>query len=40
MKSKKGIHFLIYFLATEEILLWPRDMKSQLTGKDPDARKD
>ena len=40
MKSKKGIHFLIYFLATEEILLWPRDMKSQLTGKGPDARKD
>ena len=24
----------------EAPILWPRDAKSQLTGKDPDARKD
>ena len=24
----------------EAPILWPPDMKSQLTGKDPDARKD
>ena len=28
------------YAEVETLILWPFDVKSQLTGKDPDARKD
>ena len=36
----KGIFIGRTDVAAETPILWPPDVKSQLTGKDPDARKD
>ena len=36
-ESKKSVYVYVY---AEAPILWPPDVKSQLTGKDPDAGKD
>ena len=38
--SPKGNQLSIFIRRTEALILWPPDVKSQLTGKDPDAKKD
>ena len=38
--NPKGNQLSICIRRTEAPILWPPDVKSQLTGKDPDARKD
>ena len=42
--NSKGNQFLIFIGRTdaeaETPILWPPDVRSQLIGKDPDARKD
>ena len=42
--NPKGNQSLIFFRRidseAEAPILWPPDVKSELTGKDPDARKD
>ena len=35
-----GNQLSIFIRRTEAPILWPPDVKSQLTGKDPDAKKD
>ena len=39
-KKKCGGTFSVFYAEVEAPILWPPDVKSQLTGKDSDAGKD
>ena len=40
LPTSKAVVNLLVNAEAEAPILWPPDVKSQLTGKDPDARKD